>query len=56
MRMLEATHARMPQMAPMMPGAPNQKPIIERMELARRQSRRKRGRVDACGPWAIGRG
>ena len=33
MSMLEAMHARMPQMAPMMPGRPPAKPIIEKTEL-----------------------
>ena len=33
MRMLEATHARIPQRAPTMPGMPPAKPIIEKMEL-----------------------
>ena len=32
-RMLEATHARIPPSAPMMPGRPPAKPIIEKMEL-----------------------
>ena len=32
-RMLEATHARIPPTAPMMPGRPPAKPIIEKMEL-----------------------
>ena len=34
MMMLEATHARRPQMAPTMPGRPMAKPTIEKMELA----------------------
>ena len=33
MRMLEATQARMPMMAPMMPVMPTPKPSIEKMEL-----------------------
>ena len=33
MRIEEATHARMPQTPPMMPGIPAPKPIIEKMEL-----------------------
>jgi len=33
MRMLEATQARMPMMAPMMPVRPTRKPSIEKMEL-----------------------
>ena len=37
MRMLDPMHARMPQRAPMMPGMPAAKPIIEKMELAHRQ-------------------
>ena len=34
MTMLEATHARIPQRAPTMPGMPPAKPIIEKMELS----------------------
>ena len=37
MMMLEAMHARMPQIAPMMPGTQRPKPSIEKMELARKQ-------------------
>ena len=36
MRMLDPMHARMPQRAPMMPGMPAAKPIIEKMELTHR--------------------
>ena len=38
MRMLDPMHARMPQTPPMTPGAPEAKPIIEKMELAHRQA------------------
>ena len=34
-RMLEATHARIPQIAPTMPTGPMAKPIIEMKELCR---------------------
>ena len=33
MSMLDAMHARMPQMAPMVPQVPEKKPIIEKTEL-----------------------
>ena len=36
MRMLDPMHARMPQMAPTMPGMSAKKPIIEKIELTHR--------------------
>ena len=38
MRMLDPMQARMPQTPPVTPGAPEAKPIIEKMELAHRQA------------------
>lgn len=40
MRMLDPVQARRPQTPPMTPGAPEVKPIVEKMELAQRQADR----------------
>ena len=48
MRMLEATQARIPQIAPTMPGVPPAKPIIEKTELPRRRCARESRSDMAC--------
>ena len=47
MRMLEATHARSPQMPPTTPGMLTTKPIIEKMELPHVCAAHE-GVADAC--------
>ena len=47
MRMLEATHARIPQRAPTTPGMPPAKPIIEKRELPHVCATHE-GVADAC--------